>query len=254
VGQNLQDRYEIGVVSRVKPAWQAFRRATYTTADRQYRCWRRWGKGAYTSNGVLFSAMFPSRTNQQRPDLFCFLLLADFRGYYPRYSERIKKLDYLTWTVLKAYTHNTAGTVRLRSKDPLDRPDINFHYLSEGNCAPCADLDALVTGIKFGRKMMDAIGGLIAERGDSRSPSLYRRPAATPCRGQSLGPPCLRHLCHEAGGSARRGGRRIPRAWHAEPPGRRCVHLSPHSGLFIVTAVYMIAEKAADVLMPDMPN
>src|SRR5262249_50185110 len=41
VGQNLQDRYEIGVVSRVEPAWKALRRATYTTADRQYRCWRR---------------------------------------------------------------------------------------------------------------------------------------------------------------------------------------------------------------------
>src|SRR5262249_7148443 len=128
VGQNLQDRYEIGVVNRVGRPWRALRGATYTTGDRQYLSWRRWRTGAYTSNGLLFSTMFRSRTDQERPDLFCFLLLADFRGYYPGYSERIKKLNYLTWTVLKAYTHNTAGTLRLRSKDPLDRPEINFHY------------------------------------------------------------------------------------------------------------------------------
>src|SRR5262249_17003218 len=77
--------------------------------------------------------------------------------------ERIKKLNYLTWTVLKAYTHNTAGTVRLRSNDPLDRPIVNFHYLGESNCASAADLDPIVTGIRIGRKDVDALGGLVAE-------------------------------------------------------------------------------------------
>jgi hypothetical protein len=51
------------------------------------------------------------RTDRERPDLFCFFLLADFHGDYPGYSVRIKKPDYLTWAVLKAFTRNTAGTV-----------------------------------------------------------------------------------------------------------------------------------------------
>lgn len=72
VGRNLQDRYEIGVVNRVEPPWQALRGTTYTNKDRQYRKRRRWRVGAYTSNGTLFSIMFPSSTRQERPDLFCF--------------------------------------------------------------------------------------------------------------------------------------------------------------------------------------
>jgi len=32
----------------------------------------------------------------------------------------------------KAHTINRAGTVKLRSADPRDPPDINFHYFHEG--------------------------------------------------------------------------------------------------------------------------
>ena len=173
VGQNLQDRYEIGVVNRVKRPWKALRGATYTATDRLYHQWRRWQAGAYTSNGLLFSTLFRSRTDQERPDLFCFFLLADFRGYYPGYSERIKKVDYLTWTVLKAYTHNTAGTVQLRSNDPLDRPLINFRYLAEGNYDPAIDLDAIVTGNQGRAQGGRCIGWFSRRRGGPWPPSLY---------------------------------------------------------------------------------
>src|SRR5207248_10129800 len=49
VGRNLQDRYEIGVVNRTRRPWKALRKCTYTHNDAQYRKWRRWGGGTYTS-------------------------------------------------------------------------------------------------------------------------------------------------------------------------------------------------------------
>jgi choline dehydrogenase len=251
VGKNLQDRYEIGVVNRVKRPWKALHRATYTAKDRLYRQWRRWRTGAYTSNGLLFSAMFRSRTDQDRSDLFCFCLLADFRGYYPTYSERIKKLDYLTWTILKAYTHNTAGTVQLRSNDPFEPPLIIFHYFKEGNCAAALDLDAIVTGIKVGRKVIDALGGLVAEE-EVPGRHLYtddqlRRHVEDNAWGHHACGTCAMKPEDQDGvvdSEFRVHGIRSLRIVDAS--------IFPRiPGHFIVTAVYMIAEKAADVLLGD---
>ncbi len=251
VGRNLQDRYEIGVVSRVRQKWRALRGTTYTTNDRQYRKWRRLRIGPYTSNGVLFSAMFPSRTDRERPDLFCFFLLADFRGYYPGYSERIKQLDYLTWVILKAYTQNTAGTVRLRSDDALDRPDISFHYLREGNSPPSDDLDAVVTGIKFGRTVVDAIGDMIAEE-------------EAPGRHLFTDDQLKQHVEDNAWGHHACGTCAMkPEAQGGVVDSRFRVHgirnlrvvdasIFPRiPGYFIVASIYMIAEKAADALLAD---
>jgi choline dehydrogenase len=254
VGRNLQDRYEIGVVNRVEPPWKALRGATYSTSDRQYRKWRCWRRGTYTSNGLMFSAMFASRTDRERPDLFCFFLLADFRGYYPGYSERVKKHNYLTWTVLKAYTRNTAGIVRLRSGDPQDRPDINFHYLHEGNVPPDDDLDAMVNGINFGRRVADAIGDLVAEE-------------ETPGRHLYTDEQLKRHIAdnawgHHACGTCAmkpedQGGVVDSRFRVHGIQGLRVVDASVFSripGYFIVTAIYMIAEKAADTILGDALN
>ncbi len=254
VGRHLQDRYEIGVVNRIKPPWKALRGATYTSADRQYARWRKWRGGVYVSNGLLFSAMFPSRTSEKRPDLFCFFLLADFRGYYPGYSERVKKLDYLTWAVLKAYTHNTAGTVRLRSKDPLDRPDIDFHYFDEGNCTPSPDLDAMVIGIKFGRKVIDAIGPLIVEE-EVPGRHLYtdeqlKRHVEDNAWGH--------HACGTCAMKPEDKGGVVDSEFRVH--GIRNLRVVDASifpripGYFIVTAIYMIAEKAADVLVREAPK
>jgi choline dehydrogenase len=251
VGRNLQDRYEIGIVNRVNPPWKALRGSTYTTDDRQYRKWRRWRTGTYTSNGLLFSAIFASRTSQERPDLFCFFLLADFRGYYPGYSEHIKRHDYLTWTVLKAYTCNTAGTVRLRSNNAFDRPDINFRYFSEGNYPPAEDLDAVITGVRFGRKVVDAIGDLIAEE-------------EVPGRHLYTDDQLNRHIANNAWGHHACGtcamkpedrGGVVDSQFRVH--GVRNLRVVDASifpripGYFIVTAIYMIAEKAADVILSD---
>lgn len=249
VGRNLQDRYEIGVVNRIARPWQVLRGAKYSAGDRQYRKWRWLRTGPYVSNGLMFSALFPSRTDREQPDLFCFFLLADFRGYYPGYSERIKKLDYLTWTVLKSYTQNTAGTVRLQSGDACDQPEINFHYLREGNGTTEDDLDAVVTGIRFGRMVADAIGGLIVEE-EAPGRHLYsdddlKRHVEDNAWGH--------HACGTCAMKPEDAGGVVDSAFRVHGIGNlRVVDASIFPripGYFIVTSVYMIAEKAADVIL-----
>lgn len=249
VGRNLQDRYEIGVVNRMKRPWKALKGSTYSVGDRQHWKWRLLRTGPYTSNGLMFAVMFPSRTNREQPDLCCFLLLADFRGYHPGYSGRIRKLDYLTWTVLKAYTTNTAGTVRLRSGKAFDPPEINFNYFHEGNGDPADDLDAVVTGIRFGRKLADSIGNLIAEE---ESPGRHLNTEAQ-LRGHVADNAWGHHACGTCAMKPEDQDGVVDSKFRVHGINNlRVVDASIFPripGYFIVTSVYMIAEKAADVIV-----
>ena len=86
--------------------------------DRHYRIWKWFRRGNYAANGVLFSLAMRSDPRLAETDLHCFALLADFRGYYRGYAERLRRTDYLSWVILKAYAANRAGTVRLRAPTP----------------------------------------------------------------------------------------------------------------------------------------
>lgn len=152
VGQNLQDRYEIGVVHRMNfPEWDVFKDVRFAPGDPQFAQWERSRSGVYTTNGAVLAVFRRSPVAAGPPDLFCMGLLTDFQGYYPDYSRVLReKLNYLTWVVLKAHTRNRAGEVTLRSADPRDMPRIDFRYFAEG---AEKDLDAVVDGIRFIRKL-----------------------------------------------------------------------------------------------------
>lgn len=167
VGKNLQDRYEVGVVNEMKADWDVLKDATYSSKDTQYAEWKNKKEGVYATNGAVVAVIRRSAPERPLPDLFCFALLTDFRGYYPDYSVRIvHSLKHLTWAVLKAHTNNTAGEVTLKSADPRERPSINFRYFQEGNDAQEKDLDSVVEGVKFVRKLAEplkASGYFVAE-------------------------------------------------------------------------------------------
>jgi choline dehydrogenase len=152
VGGNLQDRYEVGVVHRVRRDWPFYDGATFSPDDPQFGQWSAARPaGIYTSNGAALSVAKMSSVAGGVPDLFCMLLLADFRGYYPGFSRDVTQhFDYMTWVVLKAHTRNRTGTVRLRSPDPLDTPEIDFNYFQEGGDE---DLQAMVEGVKYVRRL-----------------------------------------------------------------------------------------------------
>ena len=142
VGSNLQDRYEVGVVNRVKDNWGVLKEAKYAKGDPQYLEWESTKEGVYGSNGAVLAVIRRSAEERRVPDLFCFAVLGDFRGYVPKYSRKlIERFNCLTWAVLKAHTNNRAGEVRLKSADPKERPAINFKYFSEGTPDNNEDLD-----------------------------------------------------------------------------------------------------------------
>ena len=249
VGRNLQDRYEIGVVSRMKKPWDALRGADYEVNDAYYRLWARWPwlrVGPYTSNGAMFSALFPSKWGRGRADLYCFALLADFHGYFPRYSQLIKKRNYMSWIILKAYTRNDRGSVRLRSRDPFERPDINFRYFHEGAEDWREDLDAVVQGVKFVRKVADYLDDLVEEEeipGRNVCDDAQLRDFV---RANAWG----HHACGTCAMKPLEDGGVVDSRFRVHGVGNlRVVDASIFPripGYFIVSSIYMVAEKAAD--------
>jgi choline dehydrogenase len=253
VGKNLQDRYEVGVVNRMNfNRWNVLEGVTFSRGDPAYRQWADKREGLYTSNGALLAAILKSRPERPLPDLFCFALVGLFGGYFPGYSSlAVTKPNYLTWAILKAHTQNRAGEVVLRSADPHDPPLIDFHYFEEGSDQAGEDLDSVVAGIRFVRKLTARLKaeGAIAEEeqpGEARQSdeelkdyvrtTAWGHHASCTC---PIGP-------REAGGVLDSDFR----VYGTER--LRIVDASVFPripGFFIVSAVYMVAEKAADVIL-----
>lgn len=158
VGENLQDRYEVGVVSELVDDISLLKECTY--GEEGDPCLTRyntqsWSRGPYGSNGAIISLVRRSKPELADPDLFVFGLPASFHGYYPGYSQDLTEIkNHFSWVVLKAHTANKAGTVKLKSSDPQDTPEINFHYFDEGSDGAQDDLQAVVEGVKLSREIM----------------------------------------------------------------------------------------------------
>ena len=251
VGKNLQDRYEVGIVSRMKADWQSLNGAEFSTSDQQYREWNDLRDGVYTTNGAVLGVIKRAKLDGRLPDLSLFALIGYFKGYFPGYSKLLAaNHDCLTWGILKARTKNTAGTVKLRSTDPLDTPLINFNYFEEGNDVDGDDLSSLVEAVKFIRSLnadLHANGTIISElipgsdvKTDDQIADFIRdnawgHHASCSC---PIGPP-------EAGGVVN-GNFEVHGVSNLRIVDASVFPKIP--GFFIVTPIYMIAEKAADVI------
>ena len=253
VGKNLQDRYEVPVVNRMNfSQWEVFKGARFAQGDPQFNQWQQSRDGAYTTNGGVLTAFRRSFPERDVPDIFCLALLGLFRGYFPSYSALFAdNLNYLTWVVLKAHTNNCAGEVTLRSADPRDVPSINFRYFEEGSDTQGEDLDAVVEGIRFVRKITQHFkdNRLIAEEelpGDhiqtDEDLKIFVRQHAW---GHHASSTCA------IGAREQNGALRSDFSVHGTQ-GLRVVDASVFPripGFFIASAIYMIAEKAAEVIL-----
>jgi choline dehydrogenase-like flavoprotein len=253
VGRNLQDRYEVGVVNRMSfPHWSVLEGATFTRRDPQYEEWKRCGRGVYSTNGAVLAAITSSSDARRVPDLACFALLGNFRGYFPGYSALFPKhLNYLTWAINKGHTRNRRGEVNLRSPDARDPPKVNFHYFEEGDDKDGEDLDAVVEGIRFVRRLTASLKkcGLIEKEelpGEGvQSPEQLKTFVRDNAWGHHASCTCAIGP-YEAGGVLSSDFR-----VHGTQ-GLRVVDASVFPripGFFIVGAIYMIAEKAADLIL-----
>lgn len=247
VGKNLQDRYEIAVGSRRSESeWELYDRVKFSSADPQFQQWNLCRTGIYATNGSVLSffKQSPSAAAEDPPDLFCMALLANFQGYFPNYSSLFAKdLNYLTWVVLKAHSRNRAGNVTLRSADPRDVPRINFHYFEDG---AEEDMAAVVDGIKFVRSLTEKLN--LTEEFPGKAVNTDEE-VRTFVRNNAWG----HHAsCTCAIGPRDQGGVLSSDFRVHGTTGLRVVDASVFPkipGVFIVSAIYMIGEKAANVIL-----
>lgn len=254
VGKNLQDRYEISVVYRMKfSAWHILKDARFDTTDPQFAKWKRCRSGAYATNGAVL-AVFRRSGDRIAPDLFCVAFLGSFKGYFPGYSrEFITDSNCLTWAVLKAHTNNRAGSVSLRSANPKDTPLIDFSYFEEGTPDNDEDLNAVVEGLEFVR----SISLSLVDKGLIEKEEFPGTAIDTPdrireyVRAQAWG----HHAsCTCPIGDAESGGVIDSRFRVHGTAGLRVVDASIFPripGFFLACPVYMIGEKAAADILQD---
>ena len=163
VGTNLQDHYEISVQARTPKNFTCLDGCTFNIYDRDDPCIDRWensvlgDRGIYSSPGLAATMLYKSSVSGDDSfDIFAFGGPVNFRGYFPYYSiNATVEHDWFTWAILKAHPRNNAGTVTLRSSDPLDVPDITFNYFDTGVGDYEADLQALYEAIELGRDAFD---------------------------------------------------------------------------------------------------
>jgi choline dehydrogenase len=260
VGENLQDRYEVGVVSEFIRDFALIEGATFSMPesgqqpDSYLKQWQTEGTGVYASNGALIGIIKRSKKELPDPDLYIFGLPGFFKGYQPGYSKNFERNhNRFTWAILKARTRNT-GRVQLASANPWDRPAINFQYFGDGQRDNDPDLDAVVDGIKFARDMNARLSklGLIKQE-ELPGPLLQSDDQLREfIRNEAWG--------HHASCTNKIGADDDPMAVLdsrfrvRKTEGLRVVDASVFPkipGYFIVTAIYMISEKAADVIIED---
>ena len=253
VGRNLQDRYEVELVHKAKEDWRCLEGAKFEKEDAAYAKWLQ-GRGMYISNGAAVAFTLHSKESRPDPDLFVMGLLTRFSGYFPGYSKDIRNSrGDLTFAILKAHTNNRAGVVELKSNDPRDPPLIDFRYFDSGDDAADEDLEAVVEGIRRVRRITmklqsdriigeEEIPGPLAQSTDELKDFVRRNAwghhASCSC---AIGP-------RESGGVLDSDFRVYGVS------GLRVVDASVFPripGFFIVSAIYMIGEKAANVILAD---
>lgn len=260
VGTNLQDRYEVGVVSEVDTPFAATQGCTFgRSGDPCLAEWRA-GRGVYTSNGVVSAVVKRSVPSRPDPDLIMFGVPGDFRGYVPGYSRSATAQRRFTWAILKAHTQNRAGTVTLRTKNPRDVPEINFKYFHEGttaNNAHLEDMRSMVEGVRFTRSIGRQANSLMLfgsyrevwpgpqVSSDSQVSDFVRNEAW----GHHASCTC------PMGPDGDRAAVLDSRFRVRGTAGLRVVDASIFPripGFFIVVPIYMASEKAVDVLLEDI--
>jgi choline dehydrogenase-like flavoprotein len=251
VGRNLQDQYEVSVVNQMTfDKWKELCDLDFSRQDAAYQQWKATRGSIYASNGSLLTVLVRSDAHRPVPDLLCTAMLGRFAGYWPGYAGSIfPEADRLTWTILKAHSNHSAGSVRLRSADPRDPPQITFFQFEEGNDTSGTDLEAMVAGIKLVRRITSGIKDSIAKEelpgehvhSDDQLREFIRNTAwssqaSCTCPIGAVAAVGVLNSNFEVHGT--KGLRVVDASAFPRIP-----------GFYIVSAVYMIAEKASDVIL-----
>jgi choline dehydrogenase len=253
VGRNLQDRVEAAVVSELaQPIDLVAACRLGQDADPCLDEWRA-GHGVYQTSGFLASVLRTSPGATQ-PDLQIFATPGDARGYYPGYSRAaLADKRHFSWLLLKAHTQNHDGTVTLVDAAPTSRPAIHFHSYDETDPLHDPDLLALVDGVRFVRRALRAAtagspreiwpGPEVAS--DEQLAAFVRKESwgHHACCSDKMGMPGDPSAVVDAQFRVigARGLRVVDASVFPEIP-----------GTFIAMPLYLLAERAADVMLEEL--
>jgi choline dehydrogenase len=269
VGKNMQDRYEVPV-SVVHPNnFEIVNGCEYDGASNDL-CFQQWvnnpngptaARGIYASNGLAAGMAVNSKAASTPDiDLYIFGGAVNFYGYYPGWPQ-VAAADHMHWTwyMLKAHSRNTAGTVTLRSADPLDVPVIQFNYFDTGTTTGNADqldLATLVQGVKTARQALQLYGNYSSLNGTTFT---EEKPGPTVQTDTQI-EQWVKDFAwgHHACCTAPMGAASDPNAVLDSQmrvrgtTGLRVVDASVFPkipGIFLQSPIYMMAEKAADAIL-----
>lgn len=195
VGENLQDRYEITINVELKEQLAlAAPCQPFQPGDPCLTSWftgdpSPWAGatfpfyGPYANNAAYSGRIAKSSAGRALPDLFLVGQATAFHGFFPGFSQMPLGRNW-TWLILKAHTNNTAGTVKLRNKDPRKQPEINFHYFEEdrrhgGDHGPRPDGADRTPGRQEVRRDQLVPGRVAGTRCSTASPLYEARTART---------------------------------------------------------------------------
>jgi len=152
--------------------------------------------------------------------------------------------------ILKAHNANRGGIVTLRSADPRDTPIINFHYFEEGTDKKGEDLASSVEGIKIVRK----ISSKLTKKGHFKEILPGNSVQSTEEMQAYIKDNAWGHHASStcAIGDPTKGGVLTSDFCVHGTVGLRVVDASVFPripGFFVASAIYMIGEKAADVIL-----
>lgn len=257
VGTNMQDRYEVGVVGSAQTDFVDLAGCTFfnTTDDPCFEQWKdnQADHGVYATNGYALGIVQQSSVSAKtEADLITAGVPANFHGYFPGYSNRTEAdLRHWTWLVLKAHSRNNAGTVTLKSTDPRDTPQISFNSFTDGGDL---DVQASYEGVQTARKMFKDVlplGGTFTE--EIPGPSIQTEADVKQwIRDEAWG----HHAsCSVPIGADNDTNTVLDSKFRVKGvSGLRVVDASVFPkipSLYIVSAVYMISEKAAATIIQD---
>ena len=269
VGTNMQDRYEVPVTVIHPDNFSILNGCTFDMKAHD-QCFTTWEsvdtdllalRGTYASDGFAGTMELVSTTSPTGDiDLFIAGGPINFRGFFPMWGDyAVKDHQHFTWFCLKAHSQNRAGTVTLRSANPLDTPNIIFNYFDTGDTdegQDVADITSLVEAINTARGALQDFYNydILLSSGFTE-----QEPGSSVQSDDDLEEYIkVNAWGHHACCSAPIGADDDPNAVLDSSfrvrgvEGLRVVDASVFPripGIFIQSAIYMISEKAADVIL-----
>ncbi|PVH82383.1 GMC oxidoreductase [Cadophora sp. DSE1049] len=262
VGTNLQDHYEISTVSKFETDFELLEGCTFLSTGPTDPCYVQYTtnateQGPYATNLLPSAVLLKSSVASSDRDMFIFGGPVMFRGYFQGYTNAaIADTKHWSWVTLQAHQRNHAGTVTLKSANPLDVPSINFNFFDTGTTAGGADahdLQPMVEGINWSRKVSESVSGKYSFTEEQPGADITTTEQIRDfIKNQAWG--------HHASCTAPIGADSDPLAVldsHFRVRGVKGLRVVDASvfpqipGFFPVAAVFMIGEKAADVIIAD---